>query len=128
MPGFFLFDWFLRERRRRERERLLQAANGWPTAKAKLLKPTLVDKDELAEGTVAQTAQIEVPFYFTLDAGFFGGHLRSVPVSDSEGRRAMEKLSEGMPVIVRYNSANPDEAVTLAEDNAGALPFAVWPG
>jgi hypothetical protein len=128
MPGFFLFDWFLRERRQRERERLLQAASSWPTAQAKLLKPTLVDKDESAEGTVAQTAQIEVPFYFTLDTGFFGGHLRSVPVSDSGGRRAMEKLSEGMPVTVRYNPANPDDAVTLAEDNGGALPFTVWPG
>ncbi len=128
MASFSLFDWFIRRRRQRERDRLLQAANSWPTAEAKLLKPTLVDKDELAEGTLAQTAQVEVPFYFTIESGFFGGHVRSVACSDSEARRAMEKLVEGMPVTVRYNPANPDETATLAEDNAGTLPFAVWPG
>src|ERR1700712_5077466 len=127
MAGFFLMDWFVRRRRQSERERPLKAAPTWPTAQAKLLKPTLVDKDELAEGTLAQTAQVEVPFYFTIESGFFGGHVRSVACSDSEARRAMEKLVDGMPVRVRYNPANPDETATLAEDNVGALPFTVWP-
>jgi|GEM_PF-815715 len=127
MAGISPFGWFMRKRRASARERALQAARNWPVTTAKLLKPVLVPKDEIAEGTVAQTMQVEIPFYFTLNEGFYGGHVRSVPCSDSEGGRIMRQLGEDLPVKVRYNSANPDEAIALPEDNEGALPFTIWP-
>lgn len=96
---------------------------------AKLLTSTLVMKDVLAEGTSdVQDSQVECPYYFTLGDGFYGGHVRSVPCTDSEGRRIQRLMVEGTPVEVRYNPANPDEGCVLAVDNVGTLPFVVWPG
>jgi hypothetical protein len=122
------FKWLLRPLRRRRREQHLQAEAHWPTTTAKLLAPVLVPKDEFAEGSAAQTEQIECPYYFSLEAGFFGGHLRSVPCSDSEGRRLLRQIVEGSPVAARYNPADPDQTCVFATDNEGALPFTIWPG
>ncbi len=45
------------------------------------------------------------------------------------GRRDAEKLAVGNPSVnVRYNPANPDQTVVLAEDNVGTLPFEVVSG
>ena len=45
------------------------------------------------------------------------------------GRHEAEKLATGSPdFIVRYNPANPDEVVVLAEDNEGKLPFGIVSG
>jgi hypothetical protein len=123
-----LWDWFFRMQRRKKRVALLEAARGWPTAEAKLLPGVLADKDEIAEGTVAQDRQVEFPYYFTLEAGFFGGFLRTVACSEGEARRLMKQVVEGTLVTVRYNGANPDEVCVLAADNVGVLPVEVWEG
>ncbi len=126
--GFFLFDAVSRTLRSRRRRQRLQAASLWPTTTAKLLPSKLVMKDDLAEGTAIQDTQVECPYFFSIAEGYFGGHVRSVACSDSEGRRIQRELAEDMPIVVRYNPANPDEGCVLAEDNAGTLPFTVWPG
>jgi hypothetical protein len=123
-----LLSRLLRPLRRRKREQYLQAAASWPTTAAKLLKPELVPKDELAEGSAVQDQQLECPYYFSLDAGFFGGHLRSMPCSDSEGRRLQRQVVEESCVTVRYDPADPDRTCAFPSDNEGALPFTIWPG
>ncbi len=123
-----LWDWFFRMQRRKKRDALLAAAQAWPAATAKLLPGVLVDKDELAEGTVAQDRQVEFPFYFTLESGYFGGHMRTVPCSEGEARRLMKQVPEGTAITVRYSPANPDEVCVLAGDNDGVLPAGLWEG
>jgi hypothetical protein len=60
-----------------------------------------------------------------LNGEYYGGYLRSVPMA----RREAEKLAVGSPEITaRYNPANPDQAVVLAEDNSGKLPFQIVSG
>lgn len=127
MDGTLSFDWLRRLLRRSRREKALQQAATWPLLTASLLTSTVVPKDLLAEeGSVFQTFQIESAFYFTLDGGYFGGHLRSIPLSDSEAHRLIVATPEGTTVQVRYNPQNPDENHTFAGDNLNALPFAVW--
>ena len=126
--GFFVFDAISRSLRGRRRKERLAAAAAWPVAPAKLLVSKLVMKDDLAGGIDVQDTQVEVPYYFSIGDGFFGGFVRSVPCTDSEGRRIQRQLEEGMPLNVRYNPANPDEGCVLAGDNEGTLPFTVWPG
>lgn len=126
--GFFVLDAISRMLRGRKRTARLAAAAGWPVVTAKLLESKLVMKDDLAGGQDVQDTQVEIPFYFTLESGYFGGFVRSVPCTDSEGRRIQRQLQEGMPVEVRYNPENPDETCVLDGENAGKLPFAVWPG
>jgi hypothetical protein len=126
MGDSILFGWLIRAHQRRKRERDLQLAATWPTASAKILKGKTVPKDELTEGSLAQTFQLECQYYFELPAGFFGGHVRSVACSDSEGRRWVAQLDDNSRVIVRYDPANPDRTHTLATDNEGTLPFTVW--
>ncbi len=62
---------------------------------AKLLAGNVVVRDELADGTLAQTTQVEFQYYFSLGNDFFGGYLRSVACSDSEGRRWVREVPEG---------------------------------
>jgi hypothetical protein len=113
--------------RRRKREALLRQAAAWPTITAKLLKSTVEEKDPLAEGgTSFQDRQVESAFYFTLESGYFGGHLRSTPMSDSEAHRAVRLLPEDTPVQIRYNPEDPDQAVTFAADNPH-FPIPIWP-
>ena len=126
--GFFVFDAIARMVRGRRRQERLQLAAAWPTALAKLLASKLVMKDDLAGGLDVQDTQVEVPYYFSIGDGFFGGFVRSVPCTDSEGRRIQRLLEEGMPVNVRYDPSNPDEGCVLASDNERALPFVIWPG
>lgn len=123
----FLFGGISKAMRRRRREQRLAAAVQWPTATAKLLKGVLVDKDELAEGTLAQDRQIEFPYYFSLEAGIFSGYMRSAACSEGEARRLEKQVPEGTEVTVRYNPENPDEGCVLVRDNAG-LGFGVWEG
>jgi hypothetical protein len=126
MRNSILLGWIFRYFRRRGRERDLQAAGTWPTATAKLLAGNVVPRDELAEGTLAQASQIEFQYYFALGDDFFGGYLRSIACSDSEGRRWLREVAEGTPVTVRYDPQDPDKTHALAGDNAGTLPFTVW--
>ena len=114
--------------RRRKREALLSAAAGWPAISARLLKSTVVPRDPVAEeGTAFQESQVESAFYFTLSGSYFGGHLRTRPLSDSEGHRLLRQLPEDTPVTIRYNPANPDQSATLAADNP-EFPAPIWPG
>ena len=125
--GFFVFDAISRMMRGRKRAARLVAAANWPMVTAKLLESKLVMKDDLAGGVDVQDTQVEVPYYFSIADGYFGGFVRSVPCTDSEGRRIQRQLTEGMAVEVRYNPANPDETCVLDAENAGRLPFVVWP-
>src|SRR5215469_4473939 len=117
---------------RRHRDHDLAAAASWPLTDARTLKAVIVAKDELAEGTVAQDSQLEIPYYFTLPespgklSGFFGGHLRTVALSHSEASRLIPQIPEGTRIRVRYNPQDPDQNHTLATDNAGLIPVAVW--
>jgi hypothetical protein len=113
--------------RRRKREQSLDVAATWPTITAKLLKSTVLEKDPLAEeGTAFQDRQVESAYFFTLEGSYYGGHLRSVPMADSEAHRALKLAPEDTPVQVRYNPANPDQVHTLPGDNAN-FPFEIWP-
>ena len=117
---------------KRHREHDLTAAAGWPLTDAHTLKAVIVAKDSLAEGTNAQDSQLEIPFYFTLlgtgsqPSGYFGGHLRTVALSYSEASRLIPQIPEGTLIRVRYNPQDPDQNHTLASDNEGLLPVAVW--
>ena len=121
-----LVNWLPLLLRRRKRDQALALAATWPTAKAKLLKSIVVEKDPLAEGgTAFQETQIESAFYFTLDGSYYGGHFRSTPLSDSEAHRILRQLPEDTPVTIRYNPANPDQTHTLAADNE-RFPAKIW--
>jgi hypothetical protein len=123
-----LVNWLPLLLRRRKREQALAQAATWPTTTAKLLKSIVIEKDPIADGgTAFQDRQIESAFYFTLDGSYYGGHLRSTPLSDSEAHRLVRKLPEDTPVRVRYNPADPDQVHTLAIDNQGSLPITIWP-
>jgi hypothetical protein len=126
-----LLTWLPVLLRRRKRERLLAEAAHWPTTTAHLLRSVVIERDALAEeGTAFQDRQIESAFYFIVrdkvDGSYFGGHLCSVPLSDSEAHRALRTLPEDTPVIIRYNPAKPDQTVALPEDNPG-FPVPLWP-
>lgn len=132
MPGVSPINAITRALHKRRRDRELAAAASWPTVEAHTLKPAVVSKDELADGTAAQDSQLEIPFYFTLPeasgrpSGYFGGHLRSVAVSYSQAGRLLGQVPEGTAVRVRYNPENPDQNHTLATDNEGLMGVAVW--
>ena len=117
---------------RRHRTHDLAAAASWPLTDAHTFKAVIVAKDELAEGTLAQDSQLEIPYYFTLPesagqpSGYFGGHLRTVALSHSEASRLIPQIPEGTPVRVRYNPQDPDQNHTFTADNEGLLPVAVW--
>ncbi|CAN5649912.1 hypothetical protein BH10ACI4_BH10ACI4_03130 [soil metagenome] len=124
MGGNSLFDavraWF----RRRAREKRLALAKGWPLATGEVLGWKTVQAHEDA-GTFATPDQIQAGYYFTVKGDYFGGHFRSVAMSRGE----CAKFAEATPKIqIRYNPADPDEAVVLEEDNIGNLPFRVLSG
>ena len=112
--------WF----RHRDRERRVRLAQGWPKATGEInhWQVLPVDPDEDA---FASVWQIEAGFHFVLNGEYFGGYLRSGAI----GRSEAEAKAKGAPAVqVRYNPANPDEAVVLAEDNRETLPFPVMSG
>ena len=122
-----MVDFIPRLLAKRKREAALKLAANWPTTPAKLLKSIVVPKDIAAEeGTVLQIMQIESQFYFTKDDGYYGGHVRSIPLSDSEAHRLLRNLPEDTLIQVRYNPANPDQTHTFPADNPN-FPFTIWP-
>jgi hypothetical protein len=124
MSGFFLIDFITRRVRAAARRKRVRLATGWPQAAAEINSWKLLDVSE-ESGSFTITHRIEAGFYFVLHEDYFGGYLKSVPMS----RQEAEKLATGNPsVTVRYNPANPDQVVVLAEDNAANLPFAIIPG
>lgn len=133
MPGVPFINAVTRALHKRHRERDLAAAASWPLIDAHTLKPAIITKDELAEGTAAQDSQLEIPFYFTLPetaanlpSGYFGGHLRTVALSHSEASRLIPRIPEGTVIRVRYNPQDPDQNHTLTPDNESLIPVAVW--
>ncbi len=122
-----LINWLPNLLRRRKRDQTLALAATWPILTARLLKSTVVPRDPLAEpASTIQDSQVESAFYFTHEGAYYGGHLRSVPVSDSEAHRLLRTLPEDTPVIIRYNPQNPDQAHTLPTDNP-TFPTQIWP-
>jgi hypothetical protein len=135
MSALLSSDWLVKRIRGPQRDKALQQAASWPRITAKLLASKVVPKDLLAEaGTILQIVQIETAFYFTLpgdpagrdEIGYYGGHLRSLALSDSEAHRLLPRVLEDTPIEVRYNPADPNQTHTLASDNPGTLPFPIW--
>jgi hypothetical protein len=109
------------ERARRKRVLL---AEGWPLAAAHINGWRVLPAGDESK-SFTQTDFIEARFHFLLNGEYYGGYARSVAM----GRRDAEKFAVGSPEIhIRYNPANPDETVVLAEDNAGRLLFEVVSG
>jgi hypothetical protein len=102
----------------------VQAAAGWPQTLAHINSWKILPAGDDA-ASFSQSDLIEAAFHFTLNGEYYGGYLRSAAMA----RRDAEKMAVGSPEItVRYNPENPDEAVVLAEDNAGKLPFTIISG
>jgi hypothetical protein len=124
MAGLILIDSIRRRLRENARKKRVQLAAGWPQATAKVNLWKVLAVEEESE-SFTQTDFIEAGFSFLLNGEYYGGYVRSVAM----GRREAEKLAVGEPaVVVRYNPANPDQTVVLADDNAGRLPFAIISG
>lgn len=110
--------------RENARRRRVQAAAQWPQATAKINLWKVLPVEDKTE-SFSQTDFIEGGFSFTLNGEYYGGYVRSVAM----GRHDAEKMAVGEPALnVRYNPANPDQTVVLAEDNAGMLPFGIVSG
>ncbi len=123
MAGIFLIDSIRRRLRESARGKRVQRAAGWPQAKAEINSWKILPVGEEAE-SFSQSDFLEAGFSFVLNGEYYGGYVRSVAM----GRKEAEKLTVGGPSVnVRYNPANPDEVVVLAEDNA-SLPFAIVSG
>jgi hypothetical protein len=124
MAGIFFIDSIRRALRERARTKRVQAAASWPQITANINSWKIQPAGD-ASDSFTNTNYIEAGFHFTLDGEFYGGYANSVPMSHREA----EKLATGSPnLTVRYNPANPDQAVVLAEDNRGKLLFEVISG
>ncbi len=126
-----VLDTLLRPLRQRKREQLLETAANWPLITATLLQSKVVLKDPLVEGgTSVQDSQVESPFFFTLagreGGSYFGGHVRSTALSDSEAHRLLRSVKEDFAINVRYDPQNPDHNAAFPGDNPG-FPFPIWP-
>jgi hypothetical protein len=109
----------------RARKKRVLLAEGWPQTGAAISIWHILQVGEGAATSFANNQQIEAAFSFTLNGEYYGGYLRSGLMS----RKQADKLAVGSPEItVRYNPANPDQAVVLAEDNSGKLPFEIVSG
>ncbi len=122
MSGLFLIDSIRSRFRRRSLEKKLRAAHDWPVAVAEVNHWAVVDADQDAMST-ATPCQIEASFHFVVGGEYFGSYFRSVGLV----RREAEAMAKGSPSVnVRYDPANPDSVVVLAEDNANNLPFRIF--
>lgn len=124
MAGLNPIDAIRRAVAERARRKRVQMATGWPQATAHINGWKVLPAGDAAT-SFSQSDYIEARFHFHLNGEYYGGYARSVAM----GRHEAEKLAVGEPeVIVRYNPVNPDEAVILAEDNIGKLPFEIVSG
>jgi hypothetical protein len=122
MAGLSIFDSLGAWLRRRSLQKKLRAASGWPIAVGEVNHWAIVDAEKDAAST-ATPYQIEASFHFMVNGEYFGGYFRSVGLV----RREAERMANGNPTVnVRYDPANPDSAVALAEDNASNLPFRIF--
>ncbi len=110
----------MRESARKKRVRI---AATWPQTTAEINHWKVLSLGEDAE-SFTQSDYIEAAFSFVLNGEYYGGYVNSVAM----GRKEAEKLATGsLSVNVRYDPANPDKVVVLAEDNT-AFPFAIISG
>ena len=123
MSGIFFLDSLRRAVQERVRLKRVRAAQSWPQATAEINHWKIVPAGD-ASDSFTQTEVVEAAFHFTLNGDYYGGYARSVPMA----RREAEKQAAGSPKLtIRYNSANPDHNVVLAEDNHNP-PFAIVSG
>jgi hypothetical protein len=124
MAGMFLIDSIRRKLREKARMKRVRLGASWPQATAKITLWKILPAADVPD-SFTQTDFIEAGFSFLLSGEYYGGYVRSTAM----GRHEAEKLAVGSPSVnVRYNPANPDQTVVLAEDNAGTLPFDVISG
>ena len=124
MAGIFFIDGIRRWLRRRDREKKLSLASQWPVTQAEINHWQVLNADDEV-ATTGAPFQIEAGFHFKVNGEYYGGYLHSVAMTHHEA----ETKSKGeAKVNVRYNPANPDETVVLAQDNAGNLPFSIISG
>ena len=123
MPGIFLLDSLRRAAQERARQKRVRAAQSWPQVEAEINHWKIVPAGDTS-ASFTETDIIEAAFHFTLNGEYYGGYVRSVPMSHREA----EKLAAGNPKLtIRYDPHNPDHTVVLAEENK-ALPFAITSG
>jgi hypothetical protein len=123
MAGIFLIDSIRRSLRESARKKRVRLAAAWPQARAEINSWKILPVGDEAE-SFTQSDFLEAGFSFVLNGEYYGGYVRSVAM----GRREAEKLAVGSPAVtVRYNPANPDQVVVLAEENS-ALPFEIVSG
>lgn len=124
MAGIFFIDSIRRAARERARTKRVQAAANWPKANAHINSWKILPAGD-ASDSFSNTDYIEAAFHFTLNGEYYGGYANSVPMPHREA----ERYAVGSPdLIVRYNPANPDQTVVLAEDNRDHLPFQLVSG
>ncbi|HKO17445.1 MAG TPA: DUF3592 domain-containing protein [Acidobacteriaceae bacterium] len=124
MAGIFFIDSIRRALRERARKKRVQVAANWPQATAHINSWKILPVGD-ASDSFTNTDYIEAAFHFTLNGEFYGGYANSIPMPHREA----EKHAIGSPdLTVRYNPANPDQTVVLAEDNRGKLPFELVSG
>ena len=123
MSGIFFLDSFRRAARERARLKRVRTAQSWPQAEAEINHWKIVPAGD-ASDSFTQTDLIEAAFHFILNGEYYGGYVRSVPMT----RREAERRANGGPKLtIRYDPQKPDHNVALAEENQ-ALPFAIVSG
>jgi len=123
MSGIFMIDSIRRSFRESARKKRVRAAADWPQTPAEINSWKILPVGEEAE-SFTQSDYIEASFSFVLNGEYYGGYVNSVAM----GRKEAEMLAVGSPAVtIRYNPANPDQVVVIAEDNA-TLPFAIVSG
>jgi Protein of unknown function (DUF3592) len=123
MAGVLIIDSIRRSLRESARKKRVKIAAAWPQARAEINHWKVLSLGEEAE-SFTQSDYIEAAFSFVLNGEYYGGYVSSVAM----GRKEAEKLAVGSPAVnVRYNPADPDKVVVLAEDNA-SLPFPIVSG
>jgi hypothetical protein len=124
MAGIFFVDNIRRALDERARRKRVESAAAWSKATAHVNSWKILPAGD-SSGSFTNTDYIEAAFHFTLEGNYYGGYVRSIPMSHREA----EKLAVGTPdLTVRYNPANPDQTVVLAEDNRGKLSFQIVSG
>jgi len=124
MSGTFFVDHIRRTLDERARRKRVQIAAAWPCTTAHVNSWKILPAGDSSD-SFTNTDYIEAAFHFTLDGNYYGGYVRSIPMPHREA----EKLAVGSPdLTVRYNPANPDQTVVLAEDNHGTLSFQIVSG